>query len=191
MAGFGLYRAYREQTRPHGLLYAAVVLQLFYTLILLVLVTVVFRTTPISTQGPKPTTGSAIVAEHFLLAVQSSDIDGAKALTDSAMFDQSEGNLKGLNDSIQFTPQLVSEQSIPVTNLKQTAVNVKYPNGAAALSLWRTGQTSSGQRFVAIVVVESAPEDWRIVMAQVLEATSSGVALQAAEQLTLLEPVVQ
>ncbi|MBP9827326.1 hypothetical protein KBC99_02495 [Candidatus Saccharibacteria bacterium] len=176
LAIYDLWQSKRTHMPAHGLAYGALVLQVFYILIIITLVTVVFRID--SFGGLAVTTNQARNTRQVLLANQKGDTAIAYSLVDSEAFDDLESELSAMRVIQTEIPKLIAEENVTQLDLRGSSVRQKYLAKPGTFLLWRVGQSNSSIHYVAVTMGEAEAGNWRIVSLTSVDAPSDNSALK-------------
>ena len=176
-AGWDLWSAARKQQTAHGLAYAALAIQLLYAILAVTVAVVIFQLPLLNNSTlSKPVVQ---VGQKFLQAVRIGDGDQVASFLDSQVVDATVSSLASYKRSIQFNPQIVSEETI--TNPKyQDASLTSYSGTSASLQIWRVGSDQSSTHYFILTLAQNAQSEWRVVSVLSLDAGGDQTARSIA-----------
>ncbi|MEI7819263.1 MAG: hypothetical protein WCI47_04060 [bacterium] len=178
IASFEVMQAKRTKTRVHGLVYATIALQLFYTLFVITALTITYQ---VQTAALPITLPVEKAGQNFLRDVKDGNFEQAKQDFANELQPNAGVLLPVYRTSITSTPLMVYSQSLSQVNF--VAEELRPYNGSTmGYQLWRVGGKDRNLQFMILVFVQIAPSDWRVVQAKGLEAAGDASAKSVAVQ---------
>lgn len=186
MAAFAVRNHHRAGTKTHGLTYAALALQVFYTLLMLTGLVVSMQ---IQQSSLAPTKPAEATAQSFITTVQASNFTAARAYFANQVSNAPEVTLPMYRAAMTGTPLLVESRMIEKPTFQDQAFSA-YADKPLSYQLWHIGTIETNSQYLIIILSEVARDDWRIIQVQSLEAPGDSSAKSAIDQVVgaLLAP---
>ena len=188
MAGFTMWANYRHKQPTHGLTYAALALQIFYTLLML---TALAIGTQIRQSSLNPAQPAEVAAQSFMSAVQEGNYAQAKAYFADSTSGALDVTLPMYRSSMRGTPLLVESR----VNMRPTYRDGRftaYNNTPMSYQLWHIGSRDTNSQYLILTLAQVSSIDWRIIQAQSLEApgevSAKAVLDQVVDELLVTNP---
>lgn len=179
LAGFDLWSAARKKLPSHGLAYAAIAIQLLYTILGLTLYLVVFQL-PFTDRGSL-NDPAVQVGQKFLQAVRTGDKEQVASLTDTSYTASFVTAVDGYRPSIQYNPQSVSAETIQVARYQDSGLTA-YNGQPASLQIWRVSSNQNTTHYFILTVARNARAEWRVIGVLGLDASGDQTARTIARQ---------
>lgn len=181
LAAIGVWRAHRDQRPTPGLLYAALAIQLLYTIITLVLL-VLLPVYP-SLAMPSMNTPAAKTGSRFVQAMQS-DPSNAIAMIDTDDLGDPAQVTSGYRDYITTQPELVHAQTVMTPMYRDAGLKQHHANDQpVSLQVWYIGESSVGARYLELVLTRRSDNSWRVSFIKGVEASPTTTVTELGRQL--------
>ncbi len=188
VAGLTILTNHHQKRPTHGLTYAALALQIFYTLLML---TALVIGTQIRQSSLNPAQPAEVAAQSFITAVQEENYALAKAYFADSTSSALDVTLPMYRSSMRGTPLLVESR----VNLKPTYQDGRfaaYNNTPMSYQLWHIGSRDTNSQYLILTLTQVTSADWRIIQAQSLEApgevSAKAVLDQVVNELLVTNP---
>ena len=178
MAILTLRYNHTKALKTHGLTYATLALQIFYSLLML---TALVIGTQVKLTSVVPRQPSEKAAQSFLTAVQNNDLNTAKSYMVDSQGSALDVALPMYRASFSGTPLLIDSRSIAKPVFSDTSFQI-YNGRPLSYQLWRVGSKDVNSRYLILMLIDSASGGWRIIQVQSLEAPGDSSAKSAVEQ---------
>lgn len=173
-----LFNNHTKALKTHGLTYATLAIQIFYTLLML---TAFVISSQVKLTSVVPTQPSERAAQSFLVAVQNNDLNTAKSLMVDTKGTALDVALPMYRASFSGTPLLVESRAITKPVFTDTNLQI-YNARPLSYQLWRVGSKDVNTRYLILMLIETTGGEWRIIQVQSLEAPGDASAKSALEQ---------
>lgn len=173
-----LFNNHTKALKTHGLTYATLAIQIFYTLLML---TAFLISSQVKLTSVVPTQPSERAAQSFLVAVQNNDLNTAKSLMVDTKGTALDVALPMYRASFSGTPLLVESRVITKPVFTDTNLQI-YNVRPLSYQLWRVGSKDVNTRYLILMLIETTGGEWRIIQVQSLEAPGDASAKSALEQ---------
>lgn len=174
----GIWRAHHAKQRTSGLYYGAITLQLLYTILILVGVTLLMTLPRLSL--PTATTPDAKTGEQFISNL-SDNPSVAKSYVDPSAIDNPGLWTTLYQEYGTKQPQLVYAEVVPRAEYQDDRLEQTHSNQPSSLQVWKVGQATQGNRYLELVLAETSDGTWRVV--QLSGGSSQGGAQAIGAQL--------
>lgn len=178
IAGLTILTNHRNHRATHGLTYAALALQIFYTLLMLTALVIGMQIRQSSLNPAQP---AELASQGFITAVQEENYGRAKAYFADSTSGALDVTLPMYRSSMRGTPLLVESR----VNMKPTYRDGKfaaYNNAPMSYQLWHIGSRDTNSQYLILTLAQVASSDWRIIQAQSLEAPGEVSARSVLDQ---------
>ena len=182
IAGHGLWLAHRQKQPASGLLYAAVCLQLLYTIVGLTTLAILTNL-PQLTQL-QATTPDTKQGQEFLSSYQSDSPKSAKYFEPN-IFPDAKTALSLYQDFITEKPKLAYSRVVDNAQFIDAKIASVYNGKSASFQIWKVGASQFGQRYILLVMGASDDQIWRIVQISGVELVNDSNARSLGDKLVV------
>ena len=174
----GVWRSHHARRRTSGLYYGVITMQLLYTILILVGVSLLMTLPRLSL--PTSSTPDAKTGEQFISNLAANPTVAKDYIDPSAL--DSPGLVTTLyQDYGTKHPQLVYGEVVEKAHYQDAKLSQSHADQPVSLQVWKVGDSAEGVRYLELVLAETTDRTWRVV--RLSGGTSTGAPQAIGAQL--------